>query len=103
MGGECSIAAVSGAGGVGGHDPEMISGVRSQARNVRAEALITISSLDLVRRSASVANGSSILKLPRRAQSVGVYCPLSWVEWLIIKMAGVSDDDRTSSWGHSVR
>ena len=32
--GKCSIAAVSGACCVGAHDPEMISGVRSQARDI---------------------------------------------------------------------
>ena len=73
MSGECSIAAVSGAGGVRGHDPEMISGVRSQARDVRADVLITIPSLYLVRRSASVANGSSVLKIRRRAECVWIY------------------------------
>ena len=72
--GECSIAAVSGAGGVGGDDPEMISSVRSQTRDVRSDVLIIIASLDLVGRSGSVADGSSILKVHRRAQSVGIYC-----------------------------
>ena len=74
MCGERSIAAVSGAGGVGAHDPEMIRGVRSQARDVRADVLIIIASLDLVGRSGSVADGSSILKVHRGAQSVGIYC-----------------------------
>ena len=73
MGGECSIAAVSGAGRVDAHDPEMISGVRSQARDVRADVLVIIASLDLVRRSASIANASSVLKIHRGAQSMGIY------------------------------
>ena len=71
--GECSIATVSGAGRVDTHDPEMISGVRSQARDVRTDVLIIIASLHLVRRSASVANGSSVLKIHRGAQSMGIY------------------------------
>jgi hypothetical protein len=71
---ECSIAAVSGAGRVDTHDPEVISGVRSQARDVRADVLISIPSLRLVGRSASVAGGSAILKVNRRAESVGIYC-----------------------------
>jgi hypothetical protein len=57
--GECSIAAVSSAGGVGAHDPEMISGARTQARNARDDVLIIIASLSLVGRSGSVADGSS--------------------------------------------
>ena len=71
--GECSIATVSGAGGVSGHDSKMISRVRSQARDVRTDVLIIIASLHLVRRSASVANGSSVLKIHRGAQSMGIY------------------------------
>ena len=73
MCGECSIAAVSGADGVGGHDPEMISGVRTQARDVRSDILVIIASLGLVGRSGSVADGSSILKVHRGVQSVGIY------------------------------
>lgn len=72
--GECSIAAVSGAGRVDTHDPEMISGVRSQARDVRTDVLVSIPSLRLVGRSRSVANGSSILKVTRGIQSVRIYC-----------------------------
>ena len=74
--GECSIAAVSGAGGVGAHDPEMIRGARTQARDVGDDVLIIIASRDLVGRSGSVADGSSILKVNRGAQSVGIYCPV---------------------------
>jgi hypothetical protein len=60
------IAAVSGAGGVGGHDSKMISRVRSQARDVRSDVLIIIASFGLVRRSVSVADGS-LLKIDRCA------------------------------------
>ena len=49
--GECSIAAVSGADGVGAHDTEMISRVRSQSRDVRGDVLVIIAGLDLVGRS----------------------------------------------------
>jgi hypothetical protein len=70
--GECSVGAVSGAGGVGADDPEMICGARTQARDVRADVLIIIPSLDLVGRSGSVADGSSILKVHRGAQPVGI-------------------------------
>ena len=42
MYGECSIAAVPGADGVGADDPEMIHGVRSQAGDVRTDVLIII-------------------------------------------------------------
>ena len=73
---ERSIAAVSGAGGVGAHDPEMIRSVRAQAQEVRAYVLINIPSLGLVGRSGSVADGSPILKVHRGAQSVGIYCPV---------------------------
>lgn len=73
MRGECSIAAVSGARGVGGHDSKMISRVRSQARDVRAYVLIIVPSLGLVRRSVPVADGSSVLKIHRGAQSVGIH------------------------------
>jgi len=72
--GECSIGAVSGAGGVGAHDPEMICGARTQARDVREHVLINIPSLRLVGRSGSVADGSPILKVHCGAQSVGIYC-----------------------------
>jgi hypothetical protein len=71
--GECSIAAESGADGVGAHDPEMISRVRPQSRDVRKDILVIIASLDLVGRSGSVASGSSILKVHRGAESVGIY------------------------------
>ena len=71
---ERSIAAVSGAGGVGAHDPEMICGARTQARDVRDDVLIIIASLGLVGRSGSVADSSPILKVHRGAQSVGIYC-----------------------------
>jgi hypothetical protein len=70
---KCPIAAVSGAGGVGAHDPEMICGTRIQARDVRKDILVIIASLDLVGRSGSVADGSSILKVNRGAESVGIY------------------------------
>ena len=73
MGGECSIAAVSGAGGVGGHDSKMISRMRSQARDVCSDVLIIVASLGLVRRPVSVADGSSVLKIDRGAQSVRIY------------------------------
>ena len=73
---ECSIGAVSGAGGVGADDPEMICAARSQARDVRGDVLIIIPSLDLVGRSGSVGGGSSILKVHRGAQSVGIYGPV---------------------------
>ncbi len=73
---KCPIAAVSGAGGVGAHDPEMICGTRTQARDVRKDILVIIASLDLVGRSGSVADGSSILKVYRGAQAVGIYCPV---------------------------
>ncbi len=73
MCGECSIAAVSSAGGVDTYDPEMISRVCSQARDVRRDVLIIIASLDLVGRSGSVADSSSILKIDRGTQSVGIY------------------------------
>ena len=64
---------MSGAGGVGAHDPEMICGARTQARDVRADVLIIIPSIGLVGRSGSVADGSSILKVNRGAESVGIY------------------------------
>ena len=70
---KCPIAAVSGAGGVGAHDPEMICGARTQARDVRKDILVIIPSLRLVGRSGSVADGSSILKVNRGAESVGIY------------------------------
>jgi len=62
---ERSIATVSRAGGVGAHDPEMIRGVRSQARDIGCDVLIIIASLNLVERSGSVAGGPSILKVHR--------------------------------------
>ena len=70
--GKGSIGAVSGAGGVAGHDPEMIRGVRTQARDVRTGILVIVPSLGLVGRSVSVAGGSSILKVHGGAQSVGI-------------------------------
>ena len=73
---ERSIGAVSGADGVGAYDPEMICRMRSQARNLRGDILIIIASFDLVGRSGSVADGSSILKVHRGAQSVGINCPV---------------------------
>ena len=76
MCGERSISAVSGAAGVGAHDPEMICGARSQSGNVRADVLIIVPSLRLVGRSRSVARGSSILKVNRGAQSMGINRPV---------------------------
>ena len=58
-----SVRTVSGAGGIAGHDPEMISGVRTQARNVRKDILVIVPSLSVIGRSGSVAGGSSILKV----------------------------------------
>ncbi len=46
----------------------MISGVRTQARDVRTDILIIVPSLGLVGRSVSVAGGSSILKVHGRAK-----------------------------------
>jgi hypothetical protein len=60
------IAAVSGVG-VRGHDSKMIIRVCSQARDVRSDVLITIASFGLIRRSVSVADGSSVLKIDRCA------------------------------------
>ena len=54
----------------------MISGMRSQSRDVRGDVLVIIAGLDLVGRSGSVADGSSILKVHRGAESVGIYCPV---------------------------
>jgi hypothetical protein len=71
--GECSIAAVSGAGGVGAHNPEMICRARTQARDVRTDILVIIPGLDLVGRSEAVAGGSSILKVHGGVKSVGIY------------------------------
>ena len=65
--GERSIAAVSGAPGVGGHSPEMISGVRTQARDVGSDILVITASLGLIGRSGSIADGSPILKVARGA------------------------------------
>jgi len=67
-----SVRAVSGAGGIAGHDPEMISGVRTQARDVRKDILVIVPSLSVVGRSGSVAGGSSILKVNGGAQSVRI-------------------------------
>ena len=50
----------------------MISGVRTQARDVRTDILVIVPSLGLVGRSGSVAGGSSILKVHGGAQSVGI-------------------------------
>jgi len=74
--GKCSIGAVSGAGTVGAHDPEMICGARTEARNVRAYVLIIIPNFCLVGRSRSVAGGSSILKVHRCTQPVRIYGPV---------------------------
>ena len=70
--GECSIAAKSGAAGITGHGPEMISGVRTQARDVRKDILVIVPRFGLVRRSVSVAGASSILKVHGGAQSVRI-------------------------------
>ena len=73
MCGERSVGAVSGAGGVCAYDPEMVRGMRSQAGDICADVLIIVARLDLVGRSVSVADGSSVLKIDRRAPSVGIY------------------------------
>ena len=70
--GKGSIGAVSGAEGVGGYNSKMISCVRTQARDVRKDILVIVPSFGLVGRSVSVAGGSSILKVNRGAQSVGI-------------------------------
>jgi hypothetical protein len=71
--GECSIAAVSGAGRVRADDPKMICGACNQARDVREDILIIIASPGLVGRSGSVAEGPSILKVNSGAQAVRIY------------------------------
>ena len=50
----------------------MISGVRTQARDVRKDILVIVPSLSVVGRSGSVAGGSSILKVHGGAQSVRI-------------------------------
>ena len=50
MRGKDSIGAVSGAGSVAGHDPEMIHGACTQARDVRTDILVIVPSLGLVGR-----------------------------------------------------
>ena len=82
----CPVAAVPGADAVGSYNSEMIRGVRTQARDVRTDILVIIPSLDLVGRSRSVAGGSSILKVHRGAQSVGINAPLSLAESLRLKL-----------------
>ena len=67
---------LSGADGIGGHDPEMIRRVRTQSRDVRSDILVIIASLGLVGRSGSVVDGSSILKVSGGAELVGIYCPV---------------------------
>ena len=64
--GKGSIAAVSRAGTIGGHDPEMISGVRSQGRDVRADILVIVPSLGLVSGGVPIAGGRTILKVHSR-------------------------------------
>ena len=71
---ECSVAAVSDAGGVDAHGPEMVRGVCSQPGDTGCDVLITIASLDLVGRPGSIADGSSILKVRGGAKPVGIYC-----------------------------
>jgi hypothetical protein len=50
----------------------MISGVRTQARDVRTDILVIDPSVGLVGRSVSIAGGCSILKVHGGAQSVGI-------------------------------
>jgi len=70
--GKGSIDPVSGAGGVGAHDPEMIRGACTQAQDVRTDVVVSVPSLGLVGRSGSVAGCPSVLKVHRGAQSVGI-------------------------------
>lgn len=72
MRGEGSIDAVSGAAGIGAHDPEMIRGACTQARDVRKDILVSVPSLGPVGRSGSIACCPSVLKVHRGAQSVGI-------------------------------
>ena len=72
MRGKGPVAAVPGAHTVGSYNSEMISSVRTQARDVRKDILVIVPSFGLVGRSVSVAGGSSILKVHGGAQSVGI-------------------------------
>ena len=59
------IAAGPGAAAVGGHDPEMISGVHSQTADVRSDGLRRGASLGLGGSCKPVAGRSSILETNR--------------------------------------
>ena len=66
------VAAVSSAGGVSAHNSKMISGVRTQARDIRKDILVIVPSFGLIGRCVSIAGGSTILKVHGGAQSVGI-------------------------------
>ena len=69
---KCLVAAAGGAGAVRGHDPKMISGARSQAADIRTDALIGVASLSLKRGGEPVASCRAILKIHGSSQPVGI-------------------------------
>ena len=72
MRGKGLVGSVSGPGGIGAHDPEMIRGACTQARNVRIDILVGVSSFAPVGRSGSITCRPSVLKVHGGAQSVGI-------------------------------
>ena len=70
--GKGPVAAISGAGAIGGHDSEMVPGAGSQATDVRTNTLGHVPGLTMGGSRESVADRCPILKIYAGGQSVGV-------------------------------
>src|SRR2546427_616951 len=70
MCGKSPIAAVSGAGAVGGYYPEMVRGARTQPADVRADVLCCVATKAISGGARPVASGKPVLKMD------GCDCPV---------------------------
>jgi hypothetical protein len=75
-GGKSPVAAVPGATAVGGHDPEMICGVRAQATDVRRDVLRRVPCLGLIGCCGPVTGRCSILEAHSCVAPVGINRPV---------------------------
>ena len=71
-GGKSLIAAVPGAGAVGGYDPEMVGGARAQSADVGTDVSECVPSLTVGSSGEAVAERRAILEINRGGQPMRI-------------------------------